>query len=694
MSTEKKNPDPQREHRRQLVFALLKSSALPILLLVFFLAAPRWWNVKVRDSIVAEVHAISTITENDKAARIDAVREMNFQKLCHSYPPYLEHLHQGLVNSGVCAHFTRLGWGLLTAQVLAGALVLGLFSLFLLRIVAKRSSSALTESYFWAWRISMALALLSVLAGVPLLAFGVFEFLVLLAGVVFQKLLLMLLIAGGIGAWFSIKVLLSKVPLEFAEGMSREITPQDAPALWEAVTDAARRLGTSPPDHILVGMQCNFYVTELSVRHGASKTTGKTLFLSYPLLKQLPENETVAIIGHELGHLAGNDTVLTRHFFPLRQKALAVVGALAGTGIVALPAVELLKAFWWSFEGVASDASRQREFDADRNGARLTNPRTQASALIRLNIILAAFEKGFLAAEPSPALNPFGASAPMFAAEKMIESDPFWPALFQRVQPHPLDSHPPLHERLAALSETWTPAQAHALAIETTKPAFATWFGKREDLFREILEDVQQSLAFGCQQSSAINADIATPEGRDLLQRLFPPKEWHGAARSFWIFISILAAFTVSLLAGALFVPDAVGKAVLGGMGCLALLFAGVHWLRHRHARLRLTCEGLEYSGWTRPLPFSEVQEITAQRQYSNILLRIRTTPGAEHVWKARIPLLRLRFVTLSLPRFNASPVELADTIFAYYTRRRKVPSEPTYVAATVPEIPEPECRS
>jgi len=485
----------------------------------------------------------------------------------------------------------------------------------------------------------------------------------------------MLLIMGCIGAWFSIKILVSKVPMEFAEDMSREVTPQDAPALWQTVTEAAHKIGTAPPDHILVGMRCNFYVTELSVRHGVGVTTGKTLFLSYSLLKQLPEDETLAIIGHELGHLAGNDTVLTRRFFPLRQKALAIIAALAGSGIVALPAIELLKCFWWSFEGMASQTSRQREFNADRIGATLTSPDTQASALVRLSVILAAFEKGFLSVEPSPADNRFNASATLFAAEKMIESDPFWPALFHRVQPHPLDSHPPLHERLAALAETWTPARAHALALEPIQPAFFDWFGGREDLFAGFLEEARQSLEFQRKQSSVLAADIATPEGRELLYRLFPPAEWRGAGNAFWTPISLLAGLAIALFFGAVFIPDAVGKVVLGSIGCVALFFVWSHWVRHRDARLRLTAEGIEYSGWKRALLFTEIRQITAQRQYSNVLLLIQTNAGVDPVWKLPVPGLRYPFVTLSLSRFKATPIELANKVFTYHTRRLEPPA-------------------
>ena len=95
----------------------------------------------------------------------------------------------------------------------------------------------------------------------------------------------MIILGGVFALWRSAAILLKNVPLEFKEPMSREITPAEAPELWQAVTQAAQRLQTSPPDHIVIGLQFNFYVTELAVRLDSGRTEGKTLYLSYPLLK-------------------------------------------------------------------------------------------------------------------------------------------------------------------------------------------------------------------------------------------------------------------------------------------------------------------------------------------------------------------------------------------------------------------------
>jgi Zn-dependent protease with chaperone function len=166
--------------------------------------------------------------------------------------------------------------------------------------------------------------------------------------------------------------------------MSREVTPEDAPELWQAVKDAARKLQTTPPDRIIIGMQFNFYVTELAVLHDAGRAEGKTLYLSYPLLKQLSADEVLAIIGHELGHFIGEDTRMTREFYPLRYKNHETMVAMARSGWVGWPSFQFLNFFGWCFGETEQAASRARELLADKKAAELTTAQTAAHALVRL----------------------------------------------------------------------------------------------------------------------------------------------------------------------------------------------------------------------------------------------------------------------------------------------------------------------
>jgi Zn-dependent protease with chaperone function len=86
------------------------------------------------------------------------------------------------------------------------------------------------------------------------------------------------------------------------------IQEQQAPLLWERVRDVALDLNALPPEHIVVGLDPNFFVTESEVRCLDGTCNGRTLYCSLPLSRILTINEFIGIIGHELGHFKGEDT--------------------------------------------------------------------------------------------------------------------------------------------------------------------------------------------------------------------------------------------------------------------------------------------------------------------------------------------------------------------------------------------------
>ena len=239
---------PPVDVRKNLWLALFKSLVVPVLLLAFFIAAPYWLNDKIRSELTNAVNAIPNLSLFEKQERLDKIANLDFQQVCFNPPVGFEKLHDNLVRAGIAARFRRLQWGLILSSVLMAGLAIAIWAIFALNGKAKKSQADLIRSYQLSWKIGMAAALAKVFLLIPLLAYGTFEFTVLLSGKFFPKLLLMIILGGVFALWRSAAILLKKVPLEFKEPMSREVTPEDAPELWEAVRDAARRLQTTPPD--------------------------------------------------------------------------------------------------------------------------------------------------------------------------------------------------------------------------------------------------------------------------------------------------------------------------------------------------------------------------------------------------------------------------------------------------------------
>ena len=660
--------------RKQLRLALGKSLLIPMLLLVFFIAAPYWLNGKVREEVTNAINANPDLSHIERQQRLDKIAQVDFRQVCLHPPAGLEKLHDALERAGLVARYGRLEWGLILSSVLVAILAAAIVAIFALNARAQKSQADLIRSYQLSWKIGMAAALVKVFLLIPLLAYGTFEFTVLLFSSYFPKLLLVIIVGGIYALCRSAQVLLKKLPLEFKEPMSREVTPADAPELWEAVREAARRLQTSPPDHIVIGLQFNFYVTELAVCHDAGRAEGKTLFLSYPLLKQLSSDEVLAIIGHELGHFIGEDTRMTREFYPMRLKIRATMLAMAQAGWVGWPSFQFLNFFGWCFGETEQTASRKRELLADQKAATLTSPRTAANALVRFQVALEAFQRGLADAVKNKIENPLNVPLQAVVQEKLAGDAKFWDQLFEKHTPHPLDSHPPLNIRLGALGQNLTAADARTLALTETESAYAKWFSTRDALFIKLAQQGQEIVG----KIRLAHADYKTEEGKAMLDRHFPGKKWAYKQSDMWGMIFLLGIFVAGCLAGVIFINNLTARLVFLFIGAWPGWGVATVWRRHRHGEFILNAEGVYYTGWTRRLGFQEIEQIVARRSGSTIVLIFRLKTGQPPFWKGSLLRLPVKTVSIALSNLECKQVPTAETVFRYLTRQ----AEPAAPAA------------
>jgi Zn-dependent protease with chaperone function len=663
---------PPVDVRKNLWLALFKSLVVPVLLLAFFIAAPHWLNSKIRTEITAAVKASPNLSPAEMEDRLDKIANIDFRQVCFNPPAGLEKLHDNLVRAGLAARFRRLQWGLILSSVLVAGLAAAIWAIFALNGKAKNSQADLIHGYRLSWKIGMAAALAKVFLLIPLLAYGTFELTVLSFGQFFPKLLLVIILGGLFALWRSAAILLKKVPLEFKEPMSREVTPEEAPELWQAVRYAAERLQTSPPDRIVIGLQFNFYVTELAVCLDSGRTEGKTLYLSYPLLKQLSSDEVLAIIGHELGHFIGEDTRMTREFYPLRLKIHATMVTMARSGWVGWPSFQFLNFFNWCFGETEQAASRKRELLADQKAAALTSPRTAANALVRFQVATEAFQRGLADAIKNKIENPLNVPLQTVVQEKLAADTEFWTQLFEKRTPHPLDSHPPLNIRLGALGQNISVDDARNLALAESESAYAKWFSTRDALFTNLAQQAQTVIG----KLRLAKADYATQEGKAMLDQHFPEKKWRYKQSGLWAVVVLLGLVVAGCLAGAIFINDIAARVMFAVFGVLPALGITLAWKRHRHGELTLNAQGIFYSGWTRPLHFQEIEKTFARRSYSNVILSFRLKDKQPPIWKCSIVRAKTKGVTFSLSGLEGKAVPTAQTILRYLARQTE-PADP-----------------
>src|SRR6185295_11200706 len=94
------------------------------------------------------------------------------------------------------------------------------------------------------------------------------------------------------------------------------VAEADAPALWAHLRRCAAHLNTAPPDNVVAGIDVNFFVTEAPLKVRERTVTGRSLYVSLPLLRLLDRPEADAVLVHELAHLRGGDTASSARLGP------------------------------------------------------------------------------------------------------------------------------------------------------------------------------------------------------------------------------------------------------------------------------------------------------------------------------------------------------------------------------------------
>ncbi|MDT8757470.1 M48 family metalloprotease [Sphingomonas psychrotolerans] len=442
-----------------------------------------------------------------------------------------------------------------------------------------------------------------------------------------MKLVLIAILVMGFSLWTAGKAVLNlrhtlalfePDPLEI-EG--RSVSRAEAPGLWQWIDGIADRLGALRPDQIVVGLTRGFFVTSgpKLLLPGGERFEGRTLYLPLPYLPLLRQDEAEAIIGHELGHFTGGDTEYSLRFLPiyagvnrsLAAMVLAGRGADGSDGWITRPAIELGIFVMDRFDRAVMHWSRIREFAADEAGARITSPEAQARALLRTDAVERRIAETLGAAFEHPENAPADlvAATVDWAREAGLD-DPM--ETVEQQQPHPTDTHPPRHQRLAALGVTPGPA---LLAEVTTLPAedalgrISALFAAPDQLFRDL------SAAFigrAHETRRAYRESLETAAGAVETETVVVQDSTRAGG---WVLLVVGLLFAVVAIgikvAEAQLPSDVVSLMwVVAGIALMFLVIGGALLVRGEKPFVTLHLDAILLDGLDRPLAWSEIEQV------------------------------------------------------------------------------------
>jgi Zn-dependent protease with chaperone function len=414
----------------------------------YFNYAEGWMDQKILKQVEAEIQSAPNMTEARATQALNFYRKVPVSRIMASRKAEVAPI-QALF-APVKARYAAFRWMKRLAWICL-ATILATFVIVGLSVALSFRSQA---AQYWAlrvgWPVLRTSASIQVL-GQGLLAVALSYWVTAIGtGSYFPKLIVVIGIMAITAVLALFKAIFAKLDDRF-EVAGEIISEADAPTLWQRVREMAARLDTAAPDRIIVGILPNFFVTEHPVTLGSDLHQGRTLYLSLPMLKVLAVDEADAVLGHELAHFSGQDTLWSRKVSPLMAKFGVYMVVLANG--MSLIVAHFMAVFWKLYGLSLGRLSRAREFRADKIGAELVSLDAMKHALIKITCYCdyrAKMEQTILEKQRiDEGLNlslqleqGYAASLSGFANGETVADE--------RV-PHPFDTHPTLNNRLAQL---------------------------------------------------------------------------------------------------------------------------------------------------------------------------------------------------------------------------------------------------
>jgi len=346
--------------------------------------------------------------------------------------------------------------------------------------------------------LAIGLALLSVGLLIGLVALVVFsggKALVLVAKL--GKLVILL----AIPAWTMVRSTFTLLFSRFPKPVGRQLLQEEAPLLFERL-NSMRAMMKGPHVHkVLLRDELNASIVQ-HPRFGLFGWEENYLILGLPLLQTLNEEETIAVVAHEYGHLSGHHSRFGGFIYRFRLawgrlQELSESWNDWGSKLIA----RLIKWYAPYFNAYTFVLARQNEYIADQASVEIAGRQHAANALMRIDIAARFENQKFwpsinrrVASEAEPCLNRSTlweqslAGVDVDLRTRLLEEA-------GKLETDHLDTHPALADRLAAIGVAMDSVVASKLEVPLRSAASAWLGGNLESIKQEFDRDWQENVA-------------------------------------------------------------------------------------------------------------------------------------------------------------------------------------------------------
>jgi len=327
-----------------------------------------------------------------------------------------------------------------------------------------------------------------------------------------------------VGMFYMIKGIFKKLPRE--DDIEGEVvTREAAPALWARIDALAAKVGTAPPDHIIAGIDTNFYVTEAPLSINAHTLKGRKLYVSIPLLRQLTTTQADSVMVHELTHLHEGDTASGARLGPKLHR-FDLYTHLMGENLATLIVFYPLCLYRMLFELAWQRNSREREFVADRNAATLIAPAAIVESLIKISAYASyryqvekdLFDNKVLHENELGINKAIAAGLPQH-----VSSPDFIGIMREQNIPHPFDSHPPLAERMRNVGHTVDEVAYAAIAAALPAESWVDLMPVANQIEQQLWQKYERDFSAVHEESLAWRYQPIGDEETALVLKFFRP---------------------------------------------------------------------------------------------------------------------------------------------------------------------------